>query len=88
VGLTEAFRHLTNLTTLSLQNVPRVTNKSCIYIGKFINSLVNLDLSGTTQVRRCMVAFDLCEFMYRRKTKFLRHNTGEVLYGGVWCVYL
>jgi hypothetical protein len=50
-GLTEALRCLTSLTDISLQNLPRVTNKSCIYIGKFIHGLISMDLSGTTQVR-------------------------------------
>jgi hypothetical protein len=50
IGLTEAFKSLTALTHLSMRNLPRVTNKSCVFIGKYIHNLIYLDMSETTQV--------------------------------------
>lgn len=49
-GLTEAFKCLTALTHLSMRGLPRVTNKSGVFIGKYIHQLEYLDMSDTTQV--------------------------------------
>lgn len=38
------------LQTISIRDLPRITDKSAMFMGKFLSQLTCLDISGTSQV--------------------------------------
>lgn len=44
------FRNLVKLQTISIRDLPRITDKSAMFMGKFLSQLTCLDISGTSQV--------------------------------------